>query len=132
MYPLLPYPGPERFSWDRNRGTVPKSPSPTPNIQQKASMTFGQRRPDGLVPGMLFVPYLYLVYRVNGQYQDRTGTYLVGKPEIQLGTILNAGGREGEFFHRLNVSPFLKGQGSTDSRQPLCLFAHAWEQRMRH
>ncbi len=34
-------------------------------------------------------------------------------------------GRVGrEFFHHLIVSPFLKGQGPTDSRQPLCLFAH--------
>ncbi len=32
-----------------------------------------------------------------------TGTYLVGTPEIQLGTILNAGGREGDIFHCLIV-----------------------------
>ncbi len=73
-------------------------------------MNLGQRRPDGLVPGLLQVPYLYLVYRINGQYQVKTGTYLVGTPEIWLGTILNAGGREGDFFHRLIVLPFLKGQ----------------------
>jgi hypothetical protein len=60
-----------------------------------------------------------LVYRINGQYQVKAGTYLVGTPEIQLGTILNEGGWEGDFFHRLIVSPFLKRQGPTDSRQPL-------------
>ncbi len=87
-------------------------------------MTLGQRRPDGLVPRLFQVPYLYLVYRINGQYQVRTGTYLVGTPEIRLGTIFNAGGWEGDFFHRLIVSPFLKGQGPADSLHPLCLFAH--------
>jgi hypothetical protein len=50
-------------------------------------MNLGQRRPDGLVPGLLQLPYLYLLYRINGQYQVKTGTYLVGKPEIRLGTI---------------------------------------------
>jgi hypothetical protein len=44
------------------------------------------------------VPYLYLVYRINGQYQINTGTYLVGTPEIQLGTILNSGGGQGIFL----------------------------------
>ncbi len=81
-------------------------------------------RPDGLVPGLFQVPYLYLVYRINGQYQVRTGTYLVGTPEIRLCTIFNAGGWELDFYHRLIVSPFLKGQGPTDSLHPLCLFAH--------
>jgi hypothetical protein len=87
-------------------------------------MNLVQRRPDGLVPGLLQVPYLYLVYMINGQYQVKTGTYLVGTPEIRLGTILNAGGRGGDFFHRLIMSPFLKGQRPTDSRHPLCLVAH--------
>jgi hypothetical protein len=71
-------------------------------------MNLVQKRPDGLVPGLLQVPYLYLVYRINGLYQFKTGTYLVGTPEIRLGTILNAGGRDGKFFHRLTLSPFLK------------------------
>jgi hypothetical protein len=66
-------------------------------------MTFGQRRPDGLVPGLLQLPYLYLI---NGQYQVRTGTYLVGTPEIPLGTILNAGGWEGDFFTVLSCRHF--------------------------
>ncbi len=35
MYLLLPPSEPERFYWDGKRGTVPKSPSPTPNTQQK-------------------------------------------------------------------------------------------------
>jgi hypothetical protein len=35
---------------------------------------------------------------INGPYQVKTDTYLVGTPEIRLGTILNEGGREGEFF----------------------------------
>jgi hypothetical protein len=71
------------------------------------------------------------VYRINGQYQINTGTYLVGTPEIKLGTILNAGGWEGDFFHRLNVSPFLKGQGPTYFAAATLLVC-AWEQRMRH
>ncbi len=83
-------------------------------------MNLVQRRPDGLVPGVLQVPYQYLVYRINGPYQFKTGTYLVGTPEIRLGTILNAGGGGGDFFHRLIVSPFLKRRRSTISRQPLC------------
>jgi hypothetical protein len=83
-------------------------------------MNLVQKRPDGLVPGMLQVPYLYLVYRIKGPYHFMTGTYLVGTPEIRLGTILNAGGSGGDFFHRLIVSPFLKRRRSTDSRQPLC------------
>ena len=61
-------------------------------------MNLVQRRPDGLVPGVLQVPYQNLVYRINGPYQIKTGTYLVGTPDIRLGTILNAGGRDGEFF----------------------------------
>ncbi len=60
------------------------------------------------------------MYRINGPYQFKTGTYLVGTSEIQLGTILNAGGWVGDFFHRLIVSPFLKRRRSTDPRQPLC------------
>ena len=83
-------------------------------------MNLVQKRPDGLVPGLLQVPYLYLVYMINGQYQVKTGTYLVGTPEIRLGTILNAGGWGGDFFHRLIVSPFLKRRRSTDPWQPLC------------
>ena len=83
-------------------------------------MNLVQRRPDGLVPGVLQVPYQNLVYRINGPYQIKTGTYLVGTPDIRLGTILNAGGWEGDFFHRLIVSPFLKRRRSTISRQPLC------------
>ncbi len=49
------------FTGIERRGTVPKSPSPTPNTLWKASMTLGQKLPDGLVPGLLKVPYLYPV-----------------------------------------------------------------------
>jgi hypothetical protein len=73
-------------------------------------MNLGQRRPDGLVPGLLQVPYLYLVYSINGQYQVKTGTYLVGTPEIWLGTILNAVGGKGDFFNVLLCRHFLKGR----------------------
>ena len=65
--------------------------------------------------------YLCLVYRINGKYQVKTGTYLGGPPEI--GTfryVFNAGMG---IFSRLVASPFLKGQEPTGSHRPLCLFS---------
>jgi hypothetical protein len=60
-----------------------------------------------------------------------TGTYLVGTPEIQLGTILNAEGREGgvfspsyrfAIFKRTNIYWFAA----------VALLVCEWERRMRH
>jgi hypothetical protein len=42
--------------------SIHKLPLPTPNTKQKASPILSQRRPDGLVPRLVQVPYLYLVY----------------------------------------------------------------------
>ncbi len=53
-------PEPERF-FGRRQNFVPKLPLPTPNTKQKASLILSQRRPDGLVPRLVQVPYLYLV-----------------------------------------------------------------------
>ncbi len=63
---------------------------------------------------------------INDPYQVKTGKYLVGTPEIRLGTILNEGGREGEFFHRLTLSPFLKNSAWKYAASTLLICASDW------